>query len=714
MFSSCWRSRVLVSSVGRHQPLFGSFVCLREHDIEPSFSAALKSCTVLRDCEIGKRIHSNTNADNTDVFLATALVTMYAKCGSMANACMVFEGMPHRDVVSWNALMMGHISNGQAELALEQFARMQTSCQPNARSFVAALAACATMAEKEDGQGKQTWLEKGVSISSSAAASNLVSNLYVASSLVELYSKCGAMVDARRVFDRIESPDVVTWTTLMVGYADSGDSEMALVLFQAMQSRGVAPDAQACVAALRACSNLSAREDGREVDGKLVKMEYLERGMALHSLAARNGYQKDIFVASSLIDMYSKCGSLEDAWMAFSRMLRHDVVSLTAMVLGCEINGEPELALELFERMVARGLSPNLRSYVAALMACASSAAKKQSGGAKDAGRRKECLEKGRAIHLQCVSTGCDTNVFVANTLIDMYAKCGSLEDARAVFDSIPDRNVISWNALLAGYVENGESRLALELFSRMEADQAQGYALLDARTLTAAVKASSILVAVESGKRAHGIACRTGVEDDTGVAVSLVHFYGKCGITVIAQQLFDSLSGYKDTTLWNALMTGYSNQGDAERVFSSFARMRNEGLRGDGITSLLLLAACSHAGLVDKGREIFESLPLASRALGHYTCMVDLLGRSNQLEAAMGLIASMPWQPDLVTWMTLLGSCKKWSNMEVARVAFQELVRIDSREESSYLVMANIYASHGLLDESSKVLELRDELLAR
>ncbi|XP_024543939.1 pentatricopeptide repeat-containing protein At2g13600-like [Selaginella moellendorffii] len=515
-----------------------------------SVHASLKACIRTKDLQWGKVIHSQgAILLSRNVNLANSLITMYCKCGSLDDARSVFDGMLLRDVVSWNALMQGYVDAGQGGKALEIFSRMMedSGCDPDARSFVAAIKACSSELQEgessTDSDGKKLSirgkaLDRGRWIHSQAAKFGCESNMFVSSSLIDFYAKCGRLVDARRVFSRMRVRDVVTWNAIILGHAENEEPELALEFFSSMQREGSVPNSRTFVAAIKACAVLAEFESSTRVEKSDVKVASLERGMALHSQAERSGSVSDVFVRNILVDMYAKCGDVEDSRHVFDRSSHRDVVSWNALILGYADNGEEHLALGLFSSMP----KPNSRSYVAALKACSALAAKEQ-GKEFDgkAGIKIDSLEKGMALHAGAAISGCELDHFVANTLVDMYVKCGSTEDGRRVFEKIPHRSAVSWSALILGYANNRQGKLGLELFLQ-EMEKTPGLTP-NAQAFNSVLKACASVANLRSSKFFHGEICKSGCESIPALGTSLVDSYGKCGSSSEAQRVFDLLA---------------------------------------------------------------------------------------------------------------------------------------------------------------------------
>eukprot|EP01018_Ginkgo_biloba_P002677 Gb_01638 [translate_table: standard] len=261
--------------------------------------------------------------------------------------------------------------------------------------------------------------------------------MFLGNTLVNMYAKCGSLVDARRVLDELTYRNVVSWTVMLAAYSRHGQYEEALALFYQMQLTGIQPNHFTLASVLPACANLAALEHGKEIHEDII----------------RSGFQYNVFVGSALVDMYVKCGSIKNARQVFDKMPKGDVVSWTAMIAGYAQNGHFNEALELFGELKLSDMKPDSDIFAGVLPACANLAA----------------LEHGKELHRDIIKSGFQNDIFVGNALVDMYAKCGSLEAACQVFDRMPTRNVISWTAMIVGYAMHGCGKEALQLFEEMQ-----------------------------------------------------------------------------------------------------------------------------------------------------------------------------------------------------------------------------------------------------
>ncbi|XP_024530956.1 pentatricopeptide repeat-containing protein At5g27110-like isoform X1 [Selaginella moellendorffii] len=702
---------------GEAELALDSFSRMAAEDCLPNsrtFIAAFKACNLLAAREDSKEVdgqslkveslkkgialHSRASkiGCDSDIFLANTLIDMYASCGSMIDAWKVFAKMPRRTVVSWNALMLGFSDNGQPEQALSSLSQMD--CPPDSLSFVAAFKASGSLAVKEDGRKvdgkliKTAALQKGQELHSQAVELGRASDILVANTLLDMYMKCGSVTDALKVFEGISPRTLVSWAVLILGYAENNEGELALEFYERLKlEQGFLLDALTFVAALRGCTSVAVKEVGTQVDGKLVKQQALKTGMEIYSQASKQGYGLDLLVTSTLLDLYTKCGSMTNAREVFGKMPVHNSASWNSLLLGYAESGEEQVVLELFDAMKLQGVVPDVRTYAAALKACTNLAAKEQGTLVNGKLVKAESLEKGMAIHAQAAGSSGGMDMFVYGTLVDMYAKCGSMADASRLFLGMEVHDVVSWTSLMAGYADNGEPAIGLELLDSMDAQGGAPNAL----TFLAALKACGAIAAIQAAVGIHARIYRSGMENST-LETCLLDAYGKSGSMDRAQRVFDhSSASTRNPVTWNALIAGYSRHGDTEKVFHWFQRMLDEGHRVDAITWTSVLSACSHAGLVHRGEEFFrEMLSRSSPGIEHYHCVIDMLSRYNRLEAALAMAKAMPCQANEITWTTILGACWKWKNVEVAKVAFESLQELEGGpvEGAGFVLISNIY----------------------
>ncbi|XP_042514680.1 pentatricopeptide repeat-containing protein At1g08070, chloroplastic-like [Macadamia integrifolia] len=291
-------------------------------------------------------------------------------------------------------------------------------------------------------------------------------------------------------------------------------------------------------------------------------------------------------------------------------------------------------------------------------------------------------------------------NVITWTTLVFGFSSNGDISAAREVFERMPERDVVSWNAMISSYVQNHDPFEALQLFRRMLAENVKP----NSTTVCGALSACGSLGALETGKWIHVYINKSRFQLDPFLGSALIDMYSKCGITELAVEVFGCL---KEKTLCtgNALINGLAMNGNAEQALDLFNKMVNDkGFRPDEVTFVGVLLACSHGGFLDEGRRHFYGTMKEygiTPVLEHYACMVDLLSRSGLLMEAEEVIRNMPITPDVVVWRALLGGCRLHKNVELADKIVLEM---EAQGSGDYVLLSNLYASVGRWEDVEKV----------
>ncbi|KAH9566838.1 hypothetical protein CY35_04G150500 [Sphagnum magellanicum] len=525
--SFSWNRRLAkYVKAGEYEKTMELFKQMQKRGMRPdrfTFVPVLNACAGLRALEEGRRAHQlimQTGCE-ADVFVGSSLVDMYAKCGSMEEASRVFNKLPSRAVVCWTAMIFGHVKCGEGHKALELFQKMQhEGVQPDPVTYVGVLNACANVVALEEGRHTHERIIQ----------SRCESDVFVRSSLVDMYAKCGSMEEASRVFNKLPSRAAVCWNAMIFGHVKCGEGHKALQLFQKMQHEGVQPDPATYVGVLNACANVVALEEGRRA----------------HQLIMQTGCEANVFVGSSLVDMYVKCGSMEEASRVFNKLPSWGVGCWTAMIFGHVKCGEGHKALELFQKMQHEGVQPDPVTYVGVLNACANVVA----------------LEEGRRTHERIIQSRCESDVFVRSSLVDMYAKCGSMEDACRVFNTMPSHDVVSWNALLGGFAMHGQGKEALVHFERMCEEGVHP----DDITFVCLLSACSHAGFVDEGLRFYALMTTV-----YRIPVKLEHYtcmvdlLGRAGHLQEAENMIQGMPCKPNAAIWTALLSACRIHGNVE-----------------------------------------------------------------------------------------------------------------------------------------------------
>eukprot|EP01018_Ginkgo_biloba_P030033 Gb_09792 [translate_table: standard] len=625
-------------------------------------ASVISACTSVAAVEQGNQMHANIikTGLESDVFVASALLHMYAKCGWLRTALQVFDKMPVRNVVSWTAMMVGYVQHGYAEDALLLYTQMQREVSPNYKSFAIVLAACGCLQAEE--QGKQ--------VHAHTIKTGFESNVSVGNGLVTAYAKCGNIGDVCKVFNQMPKQDIISWNAMISGYANSGHDEEALKCFRKMQWADTKLNSVTLSSVLSSC----------------VSLEALEQGKELHGYTIKTGYESSISVGNALVTMYARSSNIGDAGQVFDRMPGKDLVSWNALIGGYIENDQVEEGMNFFYQMQQAGVRMNYITFVSLLSACGV----------------PKALELGKQLHANIISAGFEPDMFVRNALVTMYANCGSIENASKLFSKMPKEDVVSWNAMIAGYTHNGLGEAGLKLFWHLQ----RAGMRMDNFTFATALAACASLAALGHGKQVHASIIKAKFDWDVFVETALIDMYAKCGGIEDARLVFDKMFEQKIFS-WNAMIAGYARHGHGEKALQLFCQMQLAGMNPDHVTFVSVLSACSHAGLVDEGYNYFHSMShnhgIAPR-VEHYACMVDLLGRAGCLDEAEDFINKMPLEPSALVWRSLLGACRVHCNMDKGKYAAECLLELDPHDAATYVLLSNIYAAAGKWNDVAKV----------
>ncbi|KAH7365539.1 hypothetical protein KP509_18G033700 [Ceratopteris richardii] len=629
-----------------------------------TYACALKACTIIRALDKGQRIYAKITEKQLlrgNAVLINSVIDMYIKCGAHEKAREVFDEFQPQDVFSWTTIITGYIHHGNVKEAFSLYDMMhEKGISPNGVTFTCILKACADAQALYKGEevhghaAEGSWLEKEVS---------------VANAVIDMYAKCGALGKAKEVFDNLASPDIVSFNVLITGYVQHGYSEYALGIYKHMRLNKICPNAVTLSCLLKACGNMALLESGQHIHAHILRVGLLGR---------------DTVVANALMDMYSKCSVLTKAREIFIEMHDRDVVSWTTMIVGYVEHGFNHDALKCFEQMQLDGFSPDAITFACVLKAC---------GNIKAA-------KKGQNIHALLQKSMLEQETLVVNSLIDMYAKCGLTVKAQKVFDQLKHRDVISWNALIAGYVQHECYEKAANCFHCM---QVEGF-LPDAFTFACMSKVCAGFGAFQLGQKIHSEVVKYGIlEKDSIIGTGLVDMYANCGMLLEAKDVFDKLPN-KTVVLWSAFMEGYAQFGKDEIVINALDKMIQEGGLPDSITMTILLNVYSHRGLLVNGQSYFELMSEdygVTPGLEHYTCMVDLFGRAGHFDEAASLIKEMPFSVNLTLLNTFLGACKNWENLELGTWAFEWGLQLHENDGASFVGMSNLFGAFSMEEDT-------------
>uniref|UniRef100_A0A7C9DRE0 DYW domain-containing protein n=1 Tax=Opuntia streptacantha TaxID=393608 RepID=A0A7C9DRE0_OPUST len=395
-------------------------------------------------------------------------------------------------------------------LELEALELIDQGClQPNPSLYNALLKECAEL-------GK---LREGRIVHAHMLNSELKNDISIYNNLILMYAKCGSLVEAQRLFDTMSSKDVVTWTSMIIACSQNDKPKEALLLFAQMLHCGLKPNAFSFSSLLRASGAVSGST----------------HGMNIHACCIKYGCESNVYVGASLVDMYAKCGLMDEAQSIFDGLWTKNEVSWNALIAGLARKDEGEKALNIFQRMKREGFEPDQYTYSSILSACAIVGA----------------LERGKWIHAHVIKSGVKLVAFVGHTLLHMYAKSGSIEDAEKVFARLTEHDVVSWNSMLSGYAQHGLGSKALGHFESMLQTGVQPNAITFLCVLTACSHAGL----VEQGQFHLNMMKTYGLEPKIEHYVTVVDSLGRAGKLDQALRFIREMPIEPTAEVWKALL---------------------------------------------------------------------------------------------------------------------------------------------------------------
>ncbi|CAA0830487.1 Putative pentatricopeptide repeat-containing protein [Striga hermonthica] len=472
------------------------------------------------------------------------------------------------------------------------------------------------------------------------------------------------------VFNSVTRPNIYLWNILLKAYCENSTLRECFSLFSRMRrSSGVIPDRYTFSPLIKSCSNALA----------------LREGWIVHGAAVRCGAVEDVFVGSSLIAFYGKCGEIECARRVFDGLPLRNEFSWTALMVGYINSGDMCAARCLFEEMPVRS-EATWNAMIKGLV---------KLGDMSSARKLFDEMPVRSEVSF--------------TTLIDGYAKAGHMAAARSLFDQLAHKDLVSWSALISGYVQNGESGHAVRAFREMCATGLRP----DEFVMVGLMSACSQLGSLELARWIESYLMEPGGSFDltrAHVAAALVDMNAKCGDLERAARLFEDMPR-RDLVSYCSMMQGLCIHGRGAHAVPLFDRMIREGVRPDDVAFTVVLTACGSAGLVDEGCRYFEMMARdysMSPNAEHYACMVSLLGKCGKLRDAFELIRSMPVESNAEAWGALLESCRLHGDVDLGEVVACRLFKMEPRNASSYVLLSNIYAE---ADKWISVSRLRDRM---
>ncbi|KAH7301432.1 hypothetical protein KP509_23G026300 [Ceratopteris richardii] len=576
------------------------------------YLSVLQACAIIAKIDTGKYIHSEITEKGLDIYvIQNALIDMYTKCGLLSEALELFEHHSQRDIIAWGALTAGFVEHGFYSTAIYMLDKIvEERICPNRAIFLCILKACSNGSAQVQGMLSHKLI----------VALGLDQEISVGNALIDMYLHLNCLEEAQSIFDKIPEVDELSFGLMLPGYVNNGQVLPAFELFDGLIQHDLKPNLTILLLMLSTCSTAGAVRHGRHI----------------HMHGISNGFDKDLAFGSATVDMYSKCGNLKDARKVFDGFPLKDVVLYGSMVGGYAHQGRGNDALWLFIKMNIESIEPSKALFLSLLKAITSI----------------KVVTFGFLIHHYCCEYCLNNDAEIGTSLLDLYSKCGYMEDCLKVFVGLGTSVVPSWCAIISACLENGRDFMALELYVKMQNKSIQA----DVSLLLAILKACITVGARETGRMVHGELVKIGGDFDITVRNRISSMYAGFGMSDEASQVLGN-TGLEDGSsqmidvigtavcekpLFSPMSTAYSCAG-------------------------MLKEACCYYGDMMQSNDSHLSVQF-------YSCVVDLLGRTGHLEEAEFFAKTVPLRPDYVVQVSLLTNSKTHTALSYGQQFFGQV----------------------------------------
>lgn len=565
VFETCLKEKESFSCI--HWPL-------TDHPNPQVSCFAQKGFSGITEGIIGKALHafSMKGVVQLSTFYTNTLINMYSKLGNIKYAQFVFDRMLDRNEASWNNMMSGLVRVGWYHEAMQFFRHM---CEYGVRPSSYVVSSLVTACDRSG-----CMIEGALQIHGYIVKCGLLSDVFVGTCLLHFYGTYGQVSEASKLFEEIDEPNVVSWTSLMVGYADNGYIKEVLNIYQHLRHNGLYCNQNTMTTVIRSCGILGDKTLGYQILGNVIK----------------SGLDTSVSVANSLISMFANCDSIEEASCVFDNMKERDTISWNSMITASVHNGHCEESLGNFSRMRHTHTETNYITISTLLSVCGSVLN----------------LRWGRGLHGLVVKSGLESNVCVCNSLLSMYSQAGNYEDSEFIFNTMPERDLISWNSMMASHVEDGKHPHALQLLIEMLQTRKTMNFVTFTTALSACYNSDKI-------KIVHALVILFGLHHNLIIGNALVTMYGKFGLMAEAQKVC-KIMPKRDEVTWNALIGGHADNKEPNAAIGAFNLSREEGIPVNYITIVnLLSASLSPDDLLERGMPIHAHIVVAGFELDTY-----------------------------------------------------------------------------------------------
>lgn len=374
----------------------------------------------------------------------------------------------------------------------------------------------------------------------------------------------------------------------------------------------------------------------------------------IHTCIIRSGSEKDCTLGNLLVQLYGKCGALENAQWVFVHMHKRNLFSWTIMIRTFVENGEANLAHQFFQQMEQEGVFPNRVSFVCIVSAYT-------------------CLKnlaEGKRMHARIISAF-EPDVVLGSALVNMYSKCGSVENSKCMFDKIPQQNVVSWNTLIAAYTQSGKCREGLQLFQRMHLE-----GVLPTRiTFVTVLDACGNVPMLYEAKQAHACILGSDFDSDVVVLTALVNMYAKHGNLQEAKRVFEGMFEH-NVFSWDAMIGAVAQLGQVEQVSALFQQMQLECVIPSRVTFITILGASARmkAGVLGRRMHALIAGCILQLDLKIGNAIINMYGKNGSLEDSLKVFSKMPCH-NVISWNTLIAVSVQHGHSKEALQHFHQML---------------------------------------
>ncbi|CAL1381558.1 unnamed protein product [Linum trigynum] len=495
-------------------------------------------------------------------------------------------------------------------------------------------------------------------------------NPFLATKLISLYALCGLPTQSQLVFGLLPDRSVFLWNAIINAYVKNRAYGQSFALFCEMCRGSVSPDDYTLATMSKAYGESRDLYAGKMIHGKTMRI----------------GFVCCTVVANSLMSMYSKCGERKECLKLFDEMPLRNVTSWNIIIAGHADQEKGSLVQEMsrvVKDMENEGLKPDAFTVSSLLGLCYDD----------------HCsLDYGRELHGYLLrnelGSSLASDAHLGCCLIDMYSRSNRVDIGRGVFDEMKNRNVHSWTALINGYMLNGKVEEALCLLRHMQVGDGLEP---NSVSLLSVLPAGSSLAGSSFGRQIHGYAIRKQLNYDVSLGNALLDMYLKCGSLSYARRIFDDVSFPRDAISWSSMISGYGLHGKGEEAISLYYKMLRQGSKPDMITIVGILSACGRSGLVKEGLHLYYAAVYEyglEPTVEICACVVDMLGRSGQLDEALDFVKKMPIEPSPSVWGALVSASTMHGNSEMQDLAYRSLAHLEPENPSNYISLSNVLSS--------------------